>query len=242
MHRLLDGPGDRYRAPARAHDLDPRRPGLLAQPPQVPGHQGRDVGVHHGGGGALVLPVLPENARRYRQGDARLCESRGQRLFVTGIGVGVEQHDGHGVGAPDPLPECPYLLGVQHFDHLALGVHASGDAHSVLPGHQRGRAMPHQSVELGPVLTTDLDDVLESTVGDQHHPGALPFQEGVGGHRGAVKEEVGVSVVHQLPNSVQDRVRGIRRGGWGLQRLEPAFPKEEQVGEGPPGVHRQDRC
>ncbi len=87
-----DGRGD---APAvRLHDPQPSFPDRLLEPAEVALHQGRDVGVHHGGDAPLVLPVLRKDPVR---GGDRNPERQGplQDLgLVTRVRIAVEQTDG----------------------------------------------------------------------------------------------------------------------------------------------------
>lgn len=100
--------------------------------------------------------------------------------------------------------------------------------------------MSNQGVELGPVLATDLHNILETPIGDQNHPGAFPFQKPIGGHRGAMEKSVGSRFSQELTTSGQNRLSRVGRCGGYLQSCEDSVRQEEKVREGSPGVHRED--
>jgi hypothetical protein len=100
--------------------------------------------------------------------------------------------------------------------------------------------MADQGVQLGPILPTDLENVFETTVGDQDDARALPLQEAVGGDRGPVEKAVRASLSHQLPAPSQHGFGWILRGRRDLQGGENAVSQEEEVGKGTPCVDRED--
>ncbi len=223
------------------HDPDRTGPRLRLDPLQVARDEGRDVGVDHGGGRPLVLPVFGEEIGGEGERDVPSAQRVGHLPLVAGIGVGVEEDHRQRFGLRHPVGERFELGGVEGLDLLAAGSQAASDPHPVVPGHQRREPVSHESIELGTVLAADLDDVLEAPVGDEDDPGAGPLQEGVGGHRGAVEEEEGLAGPSQeLPGSFQDRLRRVCRGGADLQDLQVAAPEEEEVRERAARVHGQD--
>src|SRR5690606_31451098 len=62
--------------------------------------------------------------------------------------------------------------------------------HPRRPADQRCGAVDGRVVERGPVLTGDLDEILESWIRDQGHPGPLFLEEGIGGDGGPVQEDI----------------------------------------------------
>jgi hypothetical protein len=98
----------------------------------------------------------------------------------------------------------------------------------------------NQSIKLGPILTTDLEDVLESSVRHENHPGSLPFQEPVGCDGGTVKKSVILQVAQDLTAPLQNGICGILRGRWDLQCGEASIDEEQEVCKGPSSIHGQD--
>ena len=169
-----------------------------------------------------------------------------QEPFVFRGEKGEEQADGHGLRArrPDALRRALDLGFVQGGDDRAVRTHPARNAEAQLAGHDVRRAAVGQVVEPGPVLAADLDDVREPLVGHQGggHPRA--FQDGVGGHGGAVDhgqlgvrrgragEPLGHYAAHAREHGL-GRVarRGQRLPGPGIRAVGPG-----EVGEGAAGI------
>ena len=162
-------------------------------------------------------------------------------MFV--VGVGVEQGDGHGVRAAlfHQGRERLQHGRVQRLNLFTTGTESAGHTQAVVPRHQGWWPVPHQRVELGPVLAPDLDDVLEALVGDEDDARTPALQKCVGGHGGSVKEVEGTIAFQDLPDAVQDRLRGVGRRGRHLERRDPALVEQDQVREGATGIDSQQR-
>jgi hypothetical protein len=92
------------------------------------------------------------------------------------IGVGVEEDHRQSFGAFDS-PRKPFQLGpVQGLDLFSGGSRSSCDSQTVSSGDQRRGTMSHEGIELGSILAPDLQNVFETPVGDEDHPGSLSFQ------------------------------------------------------------------
>jgi hypothetical protein len=100
--------------------------------------------------------------------------------------------------------------------------------------------MTHQSIELGPVLASDFDHVLEAAVGHKDDTGTFTLQEAVGGHGGAMKEAVGQPPGQKAAGPCQHGFRRISRRGRNLEGGEGPVRQEKEIGEGTSGVYRQD--
>jgi hypothetical protein len=74
-----------------------------------------------------------------------------------------------------------------------------------------------ESIELGPILPTDLDHVFEAPVGHQHDPGPISLEQRVGRNGRAVQKREVPAAVHDLRDAVQNRLSGI---GWSRRHLE----------------------
>ena len=73
----------------------------------------------------------------------------------------VDDRQERGVGRSELLPSRPEPAG-----HLV----------AIVPVDQRGRATGRLIVEMGSILTPDLDQITETFVGDQRGAGELPLQ------------------------------------------------------------------
>jgi hypothetical protein len=129
---------------------------------------------------------------------------------------------------------------IQMFDLFAPGTESPRNAQAVLPRNERWWAMTHERVELGPVLATDLDDVLEPGIGHQHDARTAALQQSVGGHRRAVEEHEALPVTEDATSTVQDRLGRVGRGGGDLERPDGTVLQQHQIGEGAACVHRED--
>ena len=248
VHWLARGPPHRHGSAVGAHDRDPLRPGPLLDPGQVARDHRRHEGVDHRGGGPFVLAELGQQARRHRHRHATALQRRRHRLLVGRVRVGVQQAHRHRVPRVRPLRQPGQLVGVHRLELRALGVQPSRHAQPVLPPCQRRLAPAHQRVQLGAVLASDLEHVLEAPVGDQPHARALALQKRVGRHRGSVEEDegtasgAGIRAESQRPESEEHRLAGVRRRRGDLEAPQPAVREHQQVGEGAARVHRhQDR-
>ena len=158
----------------------------------VPRHERHHVHVGDGRGGALVLADLGNHVRGAGDGKGgrHLPEQRPQSQLVSGIPVGMEQADRHGLDAlgeqaPDDLA-CAGL--VQRLHHAAVGqeplVHFSAE---VARG-QRGRGVDEEIVHVVAPLAADLEGVPEAPRREQPRSRALALDEGVGGERRPMDE------------------------------------------------------
>ena len=213
-----------------------RAPPSRSQAFQVARGEGRDVGVYHRRGRALVFPVFGQQQRR--EGDTRVrpAQGLGHPLLVVARGVGVQQDHGHALHAFDPLQEPGQLLVVQRFDFVAVRIQAAGQAKAVLSGHERGFAMPGQRIELGPVLPADFDHVLEAPVGDQGDSGSPSLQQCVGGYGGSMQQQVRRFVLHDLRYSPQHRLGRVCRSRRDLQGAQAPVFEQQDVREGATGI------
>jgi hypothetical protein len=189
VHRFAPRPRDRYRAAAGSHDAHPVRARLRLDPAEIPFHDRCDVGVDHGRRGPLVLAEFRKQLGGHRDRNAEPGEHRRDPPLVLRVRVAVEQAERHRLGIADAARERRQLRLVERLDFLALRPHAPGDPEAPFPTDERRRPVPRQSVELRPVLPPDLEDVLETGVGDQGDAGAAALEQGIGGHGGAVDEQ-----------------------------------------------------
>jgi hypothetical protein len=153
------------------------------------------------------------------------------------VGVGVEENHRQSLRSGHTRFQPSQLLGVQGLDLLSLRTDPPADANPVPPSDQGLWPVPHQGIQLGPILTADFHHILEPPIGDEDHAGALPLQEAVGGHGGAMEKTVWPGIVQQLPGSGQHGLRRVPRCGRDLQSSEDTVGQEEEVREGASGIH-----
>ncbi len=243
VHRLAPRPLDGERAPVGPHDGHPAGAGVAGQTTQVAVHDGRHVGVHDRGGGALVLAELGQEPAGDRHRHVDTLQGPGDSLLVAGIGIRVEEADRDRLGSPLPdlVRQRLEPLPVEGDHLLAFRTQPAGDAEPVLPGHQGRQPMPHERVELRPVLAADLDDVLEALVGHEDDPGPPALEERVGGDRGSMEEHEVDPALQDLPDALQHGPGGVVGRGGHLQGADRAAPEEHQIGEGAARIHGEKR-
>lgn len=74
------------------------------------------------------------------------------------------------------------LRWVQRRQHLALCVDPLVHFQAPFLGHQRGRELGKEIIEIRAVLPADLQQISEATGADQSRRRSLAFQQGVGGY------------------------------------------------------------
>ena len=236
------------------HDLrlaEPLGARLRGQSAQVIGKQRRERCVDDGGGGALVLAEGADELAGERDVDVgqQLREQLREQALVGGVGVGVQQRYGDGLGprAGDLLHEgaggaCGERL------QRAIGPHPLGCAEAQRGGHQRRGCCLAEPVEMRAGLAGELDDVGEAGSGDQRGARGGALEHGVGGHRHTVGEALDIARAragareHQLYGCEHaDRLVGWRGGHLGGVDGDVAVD-EHGVGEGAADVDAQEHA
>ena len=176
----------------------------------------------------------------WTSGKARGDDPRRVRL-VPGIGVRVQEHDGHrgharahqGLGARHQGPF------VERLAHAPVRAHALRHFEAEMAGHQRGRARDVDVVQLVLALASDLQRVGEARGGDEPRHRPLALDEGVGEERGGVHHAREVGWIHaalaeQSRHPGGHRAGRIVVGGEDLAiDLPPALVVvDDEVGEG----------
>jgi len=101
--------------------------------------------------------------------------------------------------------------------------------------HDADRDGREPVVELGAGLATNGDGVFEALCGYERDAGAFALQHGVGADGGAVADFEWFAVC-DLPESFEDGLRRIGRGGKELEDAELPVCEVDAVGEGASGV------
>ena len=97
-------------------------------------------------------------------------------------------------------------------------------------------ALRLEGVQVPAGLPADGQDVLEARGGDQGDAAALPLEERVGGHGGAVDDEDGGGVLQDIADALEDGPRRVLRGREDLAVGEAAVAIDDEVGESPAGI------
>jgi hypothetical protein len=87
-----------------------------------------------------------------------------------------------------PLDHSLCLTQIQRLKYFPSVEHPSRYPKSALRRDDVGFLAIRQIVEAASVLPPNYNDVLKAVIGNQGRPGALSFQNGVGGHSGSVDD------------------------------------------------------
>ena len=233
VNRLSQRGLDRHQPAGRLHHHDGRvaseaEPcfGIVqsrGQRAEVARHDGCEIGVQHCRAGALELAELAQNVRRDADGDARQMplQHRLGGALVRGVGVGVQEGDGHRLDAPlaHVGGGLDQLGPIERLDLPPVVVHAPDDPVAQLARHQRRNAHHVDVVEARAVLPPDQKQVPETVVGDEGGPGAAALDDGVGGRRHAVADVGdGAARQAQLPQRSAQAVDGAHVARPGRRR------------------------
>ena len=213
----------------RRHDQ--RLVGQPVQAREIGATNRPQVGVHDGRHRPLVLPELRRHFRRARHVDAPLRQHVLHFGFVRRVEIGVQKayrRRAHVVG------QLRKLAGRRQRCNLGpRGIKTAADLEPQFPRHQRRRPVGPDVIEGRAVLAADLDDVGEALGGHQGDARAAPFQQRVGGHRGAVGQQCRAGLVAQLCEPFSQRPARIVGS---RQHLHDAPVGRHDIGEGPARV------
>jgi hypothetical protein len=223
---------------------------LLAQAADIAADHRPHRGVGHGGQGALVLLHLGQDL--VGEGDGQVGEhllgDLAHAPLVDAVEIAVHQGDGDRL---DPLVLQPGQVAadfglVERLVHLALGVDPAADLHGVFEqGQRRGLGPDDPGCQAaGHQGAGDLHHLPKAPGGHQADAGALAFQDGVGGHRGAVQEDLDLARLDlgagadglQADHDSLGAVVG-RRGRLVAPEVARLVVEQEQVGERAPDIH-----
>ncbi len=171
----------------------------------------------------------------------RRCDRRRRRVFMGGIGVGVQEHDReapHARRAPAPRSRRSSAVAIERGDDLAVRRHP---LHHLAPPparHQRRRHLDREVVQLVFAFAADLRNVGEAGGGQQPGGGALALDQRVGEQRRRVHDAADLAggdgaLGEQVPDARQRALRGIVRRGALLPDHGGAVAmiERDQVGE-----------
>ena len=218
-------------------------------------HARAEIGVQHGGGGALVLAPHRVHLRRQRDEKVRITRAdvlRRQPL-VGRIHVGEQERDGQGVDALLHEPGHGLVDGiqVQGHQHLSGLVETFGNLGDPAPRHEPFAPGIEDVEDLVALpLAGDLVDVAETAGGEETGAAALLLEHGVERVGGAV-EQVGQGFGAPLGAQVRQhsvehlqRRRGIGGHLADLPDLPRPLLQDRDVREGSADIDAdaQSRC
>ena len=242
------GGGDAPRGLHHQRRRQPARRGRLAEPLQVTAEERRQIGVDRRRRAALVLAHAGQHLVRGRDVDPGELAAQvlGQTALVRGVEVGEEQADRDRLraGAADRLGQTPRLIGSERVDHSVRA-----DPLVRLEAHRRLdqwlRLRRAEPVEVGAVLTRDLEQVAEAAGGDQRGARAPFLEQGIGPDRHPVGE--GLDLVGGRTGPSQDLLDDrhhrdglVVQGRRQLRGVDPLAVEEDGVGERSSNVDAQE--
>ena len=249
------GAGRRHEAAVRLVDPDAGVRHALREPRfearHVLVHDRLQPRIQDGGGAALELPELGLDLRRERYPEVRAGGAQGGPEPGLVLRVLEREEEAHraGVRLLD-LAEAGHRLGDRRIPEGPDHAPPRGDPllHLEAPfARHEGRGLvPVEVVHVGPDLAADLQEVPEAGRREQHHPAAAALDDGVGGHRGPVREPAHVREgnprLRQLAQPLQDRPPGVVAGRGPLRDPDLAVSGTHrvEVGERPSDVHPDD--
>ena len=245
-HRTVAGGGNTHHAAVGGHDLDRRvnaDGGQVApQMRQVAPHCRQDVGVDHGGAGALVLFHLRQHFAGGAHQQLRILRFQNLlgRQFMQGIGIAVDKTDRHRLHAfvQQKLRHLAHLLRIERTYHAAIGGNALIDLAAIAPRREWLGLGPGQVEHGGGADTTDFQHVAKAARGQHRSACADLLQDGVGGGGGAVHHfrdggRIGAGGTENGADALDHGTAGVVRGGGGLVDMQAAIGQCcHDVGEG----------
>jgi hypothetical protein len=151
-----------------------------------------DVGIDHRARGALIFLDLRQDlaADRKRQPGSEPLHRGLDQLLVRRIGIRVQEAHGDRLHAvAEQMAHGTFgVRGIERSYDVASMVHPLVDDDPQMALHQRRRLLPGDVVQARHPQITDLQNVPETSCGDQTRPRALVLQHRVRGDRGAVAD------------------------------------------------------
>src|SRR5207245_802575 len=157
--------------------------------------------------------------------------------FIAWIGIAVQKADRHGGYAHrlDFIGYCAHRTFINSLDDVALVADTLSDIEAKMSRHEGRLLLEAQVVHVGSVGASYLEDVAESTRGDQRRLRALALGQRVDHDGRAVDEECHRSRVEtRLANRVRNPTMELGRcgGRLGQRNLSAFLVQRHQVGEG----------
>ena len=165
----------------------------LAQPAEVAGDDGADIGVHRGGGEALELLDFRQHLAGggdEHAGHGGAHRGCGLRL-VPAVAPGMQEADRNRLGAVGGGDGGGQGCGVERDLHLAVGAQPLAHAVAAVARHQRFGRRHAQVVALRLQPLAHLHHVAVALRGEHGNARAAALQQRVGGDGGAVDDALG---------------------------------------------------
>ena len=195
-------------------------------------HQRRDVGVDHGGSRPFVLAILGKNLAGQRHVQAGCSQRLADKPLVDGVGVAMQQANRHRIDISERVSQACERAGRERLQHGAIVEHPLVQAELLAFGDQAAARRWCPVVQVGTILPSELQQVLEAASGDEGRARARALQQGVGGHRGAMHELAGGKAFQ----AGQDRARRVGRGRSHLVAAQTRAVPCDEVRERPAAV------
>ena len=143
------------------------------------------------------------------------------------IHIGVHEGHGHALDAlgSEHSGQRPHRAFVERQADPAMHIHAFGHGETDRPRHQRLGLLDAEIVLVVAALVGDIEDVAEALRGDQGRPCAAPFDDGIGGKRGAVDEYT--DIAETLARITKDEAYPVEN------RLLRALRRRQQLARDP---------
>ena len=106
------------------------------------------------------------------------------------MGIGMKKADSHSFHVCSDQAACKTFKGgfIQRHQNLALRRQALAQREPQGARRQRHRPVDHQVIVIETLFVALLKNIAEAFSGDERRPGALAFDQGIGGERRAMNE------------------------------------------------------
>ena len=210
LHRLTGQCGPGSGRTGGIHHPQLCRAQSLGQILQVPLHHRSQNRCCCCGTEAFPLPRLCRHLMREDHRQFQIFQKLLDQFFIGTILGAVKKADGNRLQLilQNPTTELGQLIQIRFSNADATRPPAQTEAKSILRRNQRCRRDRFQIVELRPVLTSKLKEILEPTVGDQSCPRMFSLQQCVGRHRRPMNDLICGQIIQGLKNRASRIIRG----------------------------------
>ena len=240
----------RHDAPARMHQEN-RASGPLAcqplfQPPQIRVHHRLDIGIGDRGVEPLIFPHLRRHFARQRHHRARqpFGQHLGDQTFMRVIDVRVQQPDCHAViaRAGQFIGQRLDLGALKRDQHIAVGVHPFAYHIAAIARQKRRWQLKVQVILFKSAFRAHFDDVAKALRCDQRRARAPPFDQRIGGQRGAVDDLVNragrnARLFAHFVQTLDNRIFGRAIGRQHLGGMDLLAHFQHHIGECAANIH-----
>ncbi len=171
----------------------------------------------------------------------RVAQRRDQAALVLRVAEGEQQGDGQRIGRGNQRAHRGHhpldLVLAERLEH-APGAGPLRDPHDVGPRDQRGRVVAGQVVQRRPILAPQPQKVFEALGRHERDAGSAALEQGVGGNRGTVNEQLDGGRRLERVQRVKQADGGIFRRRHHLADFDrPIIGERDEIGEGSADIH-----